>query len=120
MEQSDNRTLVSILQEDHAIHFKIQRKPLFCVSVMMLKTNVECRIFFLLGFYKHFFSYDGENFVSIASSKCNHDRTLGLANYRGMALTTGSFKGAGCNIRTEIYDFEADQWQDGPDYPFAS
>ena len=45
---------------------------------------------------------------------------MGLANYRGMALTTGSSMSSDCYVRTEVYDFGTDQWNDAPDYPFAS
>ena len=37
------------------------------------------------------FRFDGENFVTTASSKCFHDFTLGIAVYGNMALTTGSY-----------------------------
>ena len=65
------------------------------------------------------FSFDGENFENAASSKCEHDYTYGLAIYRGEALTTGSQLNSGCFIRTEIYDFETNQWNDAADYSFA-
>ena len=63
-----------------------------------------------------YFRFDGENFENAASSKCDHELTYGLANYRGKALTTGSYN-SGCGVRTEIYDFETNQWSDGTDYP---
>ena len=52
VEQNEKLTWDSILQEDHAMHFKPQMKKFCCVSVMVLKTNVEGEIFFLSGFYK--------------------------------------------------------------------
>ena len=56
----------------------------------------------------------------IASTECNHDFSFGLAKYRGSALTTGSYWGSSaCNVKTEIYDFENDHWNDAPDYPYA-
>ena len=63
--------------------------------------------------------FDGENFESIASSKCNHDFTFGLANYRGSPFVTGSQQEAGCFVRTEIYNLGTDQWNDAPDYPYS-
>ena len=69
--------------------------------------------------YPSYFSFDGENFENAVPSKCDHDRTYGLANYRGKALTTGSASGSSCYVRTEIYDFGTNQWSDAADYPFA-
>ena len=68
----------------------------------------------------YFLRYDGETFESATPSKCDHALTMGLANYRGMALTTGSSMSSDCYVRTEVYDFGTDQWNDAPDYPFAS
>ena len=73
---------------------------------------------FDLNYY--FVSFDGEIFETAASSKCDHAETYGLANYRGSALTTGSFYNSGCYVRTELYDFGTNQWNDAPDYPFGS
>ena len=64
------------------------------------------------------FRFDGESFKRLASSTCDHDRTLKLAKYRGSALTTGSAGNRDCFVKSEIYDFEANQWSDAPDYPF--
>ena len=66
------------------------------------------------------FSFDGENFEAVASSKCAHGLTFGLANYQGSALTTGSEFNSNCYVRTELYDFGNNQWNDAPDYPFSS
>ena len=64
--------------------------------------------------------FDGENFESIASSKCDHTFTLGLANYRGSPFVTGSQQfGSDCYVRTEIYNLGTDQWNDAPDYPYS-
>ena len=35
------------------------------------------------------FRYDGENYIKINESKYFHDRTLGLGNLEGRAVTTG-------------------------------
>ena len=64
------------------------------------------------------FSFDGADFTSTALSKCNH-HYAGLANYKGSALTTGSISPE-CSNKTEVYDFDTDQWTDAPDYPFES
>ena len=45
---------------------------------------------------------------------------MSLANYKGQALTTGGSTSNDCATRTEIYNFEAGRWIDGPNYPFAS
>ena len=66
-----------------------------------------------------FFRFDGKSFETVASSKCDHRKTYGLANYRGSPLTTGSSNPSDCYIRTEVYNFGTQQWHDAPDYPFA-
>lgn len=62
-------------------------------------------------------SFDGVHFESVASSKCEHD-WAGLANYRGLALTTGSLESSPCSVRSELYNFDLNQWNDAPNYPF--
>jgi len=64
--------------------------------------------------------FDGENFETVAASTCDHDLTLGLANYRGSPMTTGSNQNSDCYVKTEIYNFENNQWNDAPDYPYSS
>ena len=68
----------------------------------------------------YFFSFDGDNFETVASSTCDHDYTYGLANYRGSPMTTGSYWNSDCYVKTEIYDFENNRWNDAPDYPFST
>ena len=68
----------------------------------------------------YFLSFDGENFETVASSTCDHILTFGLANYRGSPMTTGSYSNGDCAVKTEIYNFENNQWNDAPDYPFSS
>ena len=72
-----------------------------------------------MEYVKYCFSFDGESFETVQSSKCDHTKTLGLANYRGRALTTGSFTNSECSVRTEIYNIITNQWIDGADYPFG-
>ena len=64
-------------------------------------------------------SFDGIDFTSAASSNCDHQYTLGLANYKGQALTTGSISYSACYVKSELYNFETNQWTNAPDYPFA-
>ena len=68
----------------------------------------------------YFLSFDGDNFETVTSSTCDHDYTYGLANYRGSPMTTGSYWNSDCYVKTEIYDFENNRWNDAPDYPFSS
>ena len=68
----------------------------------------------------YFLSFDGDTFETIAASTCDHDYTLGLANYRGSPMTTGSYTNSDCYVKTEIYNFERNQWNDAPDYPYHS
>ena len=65
-------------------------------------------------------SYDGNNFTPAGSSQFKHSYTLGLANYKGKALTTGCNDSSSCYIKTELMDMSTLQWSNGPDYPFAS
>ena len=67
----------------------------------------------------YFLSFDGENFETVASSTCNHDYTYGVANYRGSPMTTGHYN-SDCGDKTEIYNFERNQWISAPDYPYSS
>ena len=48
------------------------------------------------------FSFDGDAFVSIGSSKYSHIWTRGLANYKGQALTTGCNSFDECSFKTEL------------------
>ena len=68
----------------------------------------------------YFLSFDGDNFENVADSTCDHDLTYALANYRGSPMTTGSRNNPDCYVKTEIYNFENNQWNDAPDYPYSS
>ena len=85
---------------------------------MRVRKIVICKFNFLQAKIIITFSFDGTNFETAGSAKCDHYVTYGLANYRGKAITTGSWN-SGCSVRTELYDFETDQWNDAADYPFA-
>ena len=64
------------------------------------------------------FSFDGENYEMVESSKYSHFQTYGLANYRGHPMTTGCDSGSECYIKTEFFNMETLTWFDGPDFPF--
>ena len=68
----------------------------------------------------YFLSFDGDKFETVGSSKCDHDYTYGMANYRESPMTTGSYFNSHCYVKTEIYNFESKQWNDAPDYPLSS
>ena len=68
----------------------------------------------------YFPSFDGDKFDTVVASKCDHDWTLGLANYRGSPMTTGSYCNPDCFFKTEVYNSETKQWIDASDYPFRS
>ena len=66
------------------------------------------------------FSFDGEVYQPIKQkSRYAHHWTLGLANYRGNALTTGCNSFGDCKFKTEILLMTTLSWSDGPDYPFG-
>ena len=70
------------------------------------------------------FSFDGDFYHSVESSKYSHLNTYVLANYENKALTTGCQYGtvnaeSEC-VKTELLNMETLQWSDGPDYPFTS
>ena len=66
-----------------------------------------------------FLSFDGQSYQSAGSSEYSHWQTLGMANYRGKALTTGC-GGGSCAVKTELMDMETLSWSAGPNYPFTS
>ena len=95
-------------------------KEFWCVSVLTADKIATCKwLESLRENHKFVSSFDGESFENAGSSECDHDLTFGLAVYRGKALTTGSFYDSGCYVRTEIYDFETNQWSFAADYPFG-
>ena len=65
-----------------------------------------------------FLSFDGQSYQSAGSSEYSHWLTLGMANYRGKAFTTGCYSGS-CAVKTELMDMETLTWSAGPDYPFT-
>ena len=66
-----------------------------------------------------YLSFDGENFGRAGSTKVSHKETLGLANYKGSALTTGCSTGGSCGIRTESMDMTTLKWSDAADFPYG-
>ena len=64
--------------------------------------------------------FDGEFYHSAGSSTYSHQRTTGMANYLGKALTTGCVDSSECYVKTELMDMSTLNWSSGPDYPFTS
>ena len=63
-----------------------------------------------------FLSFDGQSYQSAGSSEYSHQKTFGMANFRGKALTTGCL-GDTCALKTELMDMETLTWSAGQDYP---
>ena len=98
----------------------LRKKKPGCVSVVLIENNAICKLKNNNGFEMiYFLSFDGENFETVASSTCEHSHTFGLANYRGSPMTTGWYS-SDCGDKTEIYNFERNQWNSAPDYPYSS
>ena len=66
-----------------------------------------------------FFSFDGESFQSVGSSKYSHVMTYGMANYRENAFTMGCAFGYDCADKTEIMDMRTLTWFETLNYPFV-
>ena len=73
---------------------------------------------FLFNNEREFQRFDGTTFQQIGSTKVSHQDTLGLANYRGEALTVSCYAGTNCHDRTEILDMASMRWIDAQDYPY--
>ena len=63
-----------------------------------------------------FLSFDGQSYQSAGYSVYSHRETIGMANYREKALTTGCSAGS-CALKTELMDMDDLSWSAGPDYP---
>ena len=110
-----------ILNGDPATLSELRKKKLCCVSIYLTQNNAICKLQNNNGFEMiYFLSFDGENFKTVSSSTCHHDKTNGLANYRGSPMTTGNYYYSDCGTKTEIYNFERNQWNSAPDYPYSS
>ena len=78
--------------------------------------NIHCICYFL----SFAFSFDGEMYRAIdMKSRYEHHWTLGLANYKDRALTTGCNSFGDCAFKTEFLYMETERWSDGPDFPFG-
>ena len=67
------------------------------------------------------FSFDGEYYKSVESTKYRHDYTYGRGNYNGKALAVGCYSSnADCSFKAELLDMNTLEWSDGPDFPFGS
>ena len=64
------------------------------------------------------FSFDGNNFGTVADANYHHGWPNGLGNYRGNAFVTGCDNPGGCEKKTEILDLITLTWSDAPDYPY--
>ena len=119
---SDKKMIYRLnFQLDPATLSQFRKKKLCCVSVLMTENNAICKLKNNNGFEMiYFLSFDGDKFETVASSKCDHGNTYGLANYRGSPMTTGSGYSSDCGTRTEIYNFASNQWNDAPDYPYSA
>ena len=89
----------------------------------MASKNVGCKLNLVnvreLVDRKHqIFSFDGVDFTSATPTKCDHVEG-GLANYKGLALTTGTGHYTACYVRSELYNFDTNQWTDAPNYPYT-
>ena len=65
-----------------------------------------------------FFSFDGTNFKTEPSSQYPHWDVRALGNYRKSPFVTGHDSSPN-GLKTEILDYEAGQWNQAEDYPFA-
>ena len=110
-----------IFHMDPATLSQRRKKKLCCVSVPLTEKNAICKLKNDNRFETFYFlSFDGNNFETFASSTCDHYAAYGLANYRGSPMVTGSFSDSDCYVKTEIYNFETNRWNDALDYPFSS
>ena len=67
-----------------------------------------------------FFSFDGTNFKTEPSSQYPHWDVRALGNYRNSPFVTGDDgSGDSYGLKTEILDYEAGEWNQAEDYPFA-
>ena len=84
----------------------------------MLRVSIAAKPFIiLLNFVLRF---DGESYQSAGPSEYRHRYTLGLANYREKALTTGCHANSECSVKTELMDMNTLTWSPGPDYSLTS
>ena len=115
-----------------AIHSIRQNQKFYCVLMRMMTDNAirklnECYfykadyIFTItdLCMNKNLISFDGEKYDSVELSKYSHIWTLGLANYKGSALTTGCNSFGECAFKTELLNMTTQKWSEGPVYPFG-
>ena len=107
---------LSISIGEPVTHLKRLTKRRCCVLVWITHQLVIGEFIYLHYSLFNIYSFDGENFQNLTSSKCDHDLTYGLANYKGLALTTGSAENSTCHVHTELYDLRTNQWTNAPDF----
>ena len=72
-----------------------------------------------LNSLNNFFSFDGTNFKSEASSKFPHLYVLALGSYQNSPFVTGHNSNTD-GLKTEILDYEAGEWRQAADFPFSN
>ena len=73
----------------------------------------------LIKNYSFYFSFDGTNFITEASSQYPHYEVWALGNYRNSPFVTGHDSTTN-GLKTEILDYEAGEWNQAEDYPFSN
>ena len=68
---------------------------------------------------KNFFSFDGTNFKSEASSQFPHLYVLALGSYQNSPFVTGHNSNK-IGLKTEILDYGAAKWKQAADFPFSN
>lgn len=119
VDYKNNQIYHLTLTEEAVIFLKRQKKKFSCVSVTTILNNAVCKLhtnaYYLINKSLRF---DGESFELVNKSKCDHRSTYALANHRGSPFVTGSDdERYDCLVKTEIYNFGTNQWNDAPDYP---
>ena len=138
VESKDKVTCPSIFEMDLATLFSNAEKckKYFFVLILLLKTLEKLATRKLLDIVEKalitcFFSFDGQNFTTIAKSTHSHGKTLGLGNYKGRAITTGCNEDdwyglihppghIHCYLQTEILDMETMKWSVAAAYPYGT
>ena len=67
----------------------------------------------------YFFRFNGETFKTEASSKFPHNFVYALGFYRNSPFVTGR-SGTPYGLKTEILNYESEEWEQADDYPFAN
>ena len=68
---------------------------------------------------KIFFRFDGTTFKNEPSSKFSHRFVMALGSYRDSPFVTGNYASSTTGLKTEILNYNAQQWFEAKDYPFS-